>query len=153
MQVRYTGPMEHLQGAMLQCRPHDIGTDFLSVFVPDNLSRDSLFGWVNIPRSHLQLVPEERQPTMENQHRKISGYRDLTQAEIDLMNVIEGLGPVMEEHVAQVLDHLRGQRADCSVEQSRLDRAQPERWAAIARTHFQEGLMALTRAVAQPTFF
>ena len=29
----------------------------------------------------------------------------------------------------------------------------PERWAAIARTHFQEGLMALTRAVAQPTFF
>jgi len=29
----------------------------------------------------------------------------------------------------------------------------PERWRAIANTHFQEGLMALTRAVAQPTSF
>ena len=30
---------------------------------------------------------------MENQHRKISGYRELTQAEIDLMNTIKEMGP------------------------------------------------------------
>lgn len=30
---------------------------------------------------------------MDNQHRKISGYRELTQAEIDLMNKIKALGP------------------------------------------------------------
>jgi hypothetical protein len=44
-------------------------------------------------------------------------------------------------------------RPDFNMTRARIDRAQPERWAAIARTHFQEGLMALTRAVAQPTFF
>lgn len=27
------------------------------------------------------------------------------------------------------------------------------RWAAIARTHFQEGFMALTRAITKPTTF
>ncbi len=31
--------------------------------------------------------------------------------------------------------------------------AQPQRWAAIAQTHFQEGLMALYRAINQPTNF
>jgi len=28
-----------------------------------------------------------------------------------------------------------------------------QRWVAIAKTHFQQGLMALTRSVAKPTFF
>ena len=28
-----------------------------------------------------------------------------------------------------------------------------QRWVAIGTTHLQEGLMALTRAVAKPTFF
>ena len=30
---------------------------------------------------------------MENQHRQITGYRELTQHDIDLMNVVKGLGP------------------------------------------------------------
>ena len=34
-----------------------------------------------------------------------------------------------------------------------MDRASPERWLSIGRTHLQEGLMAWTRAVAQPTTF
>ena len=96
---------------------------------------------------------------MDNQHRKIDGYRELSQAEIDMMNTIKAMGPQMEELLATVARHLVAQRqaaqaaGDQGVENSRMDRAQPERWAAIARTHFQEGLMALTRAVAQPTFF
>ena len=96
---------------------------------------------------------------MDNQHRKIDGYRELSQAEIDMMNTIKSMGPQMEELLAQVAAHVQEQRktahaaGDQGVENSRMDRAQPERWAAIARTHFQEGLMALTRAVAQPTFF
>ena len=28
-----------------------------------------------------------------------------------------------------------------------------KRWLAIGRTHLQEGLMALTRSIAKPTFF
>jgi hypothetical protein len=55
---------------------------------------------------------------------------------------------------ADALADLEGRpRPDFNMTRARIDRAQPERWAAIARTHFQEGLMALTRAVAQPTFF
>lgn len=108
---------------------------------------------------------------MDNQHRKIAGYRELSQADIDMMNVIKAMGPQMEELLAKVGDHiaqcrqpalteadaladLEGRpRPDFNMTRARIDRAQPERWAAIARTHFQEGLMALTRAVAQPTFF
>ena len=83
----------------------------------------------------------------------------LSQADIDMMNAIKATGPQMEELLAKVAAHVQEQRkaahaaGDQGVENSRMDRAQPERWAAIARTHFQEGLMALTRAVAQPTFF
>ena len=108
---------------------------------------------------------------MDNQHRKIDGYRELSQAEIDMMNTIKAMGPQMEELLAKVGEHLaqcrqpalteadaladlEGRpRPDFNMTRARIDRAQPERWAAIARTHFQEGLMALTRAVAQPTFF
>jgi len=72
---------------------------------------------------------------MENQHRKISGYRELDQSEIDAMNAIKALGP----HIGAVIN------------------AMPEgvdrRWQSIGRTHLQEGLMALTRSVAQPDFF
>jgi hypothetical protein len=32
----------------------------------------------------------------------------------------------------------------------RMNAAEPERWASIGRTHFQEGVMALVRALAQP---
>lgn len=98
---------------------------------------------------------------MDNQHRKITGYRELSQADIDLMNRVKSLGPLAEEILAEVAFHVAAQRANLppagsaerSVECARLDRSQPERWMAVARTHFQEGLMALTRAVAQPTFF
>jgi hypothetical protein len=38
-------------------------------------------------------------------------------------------------------------------ELDRIEKCEPARWALIACTHLQEGLMALTRAVAQPTFF
>lgn len=36
---------------------------------------------------------------------------------------------------------------------TRLNKAEPFRWQSIARTHMQEGNMALVRAVAQPTTF
>jgi hypothetical protein len=102
---------------------------------------------------------------VDNQHRKISGYRELSQDEIDLMNKIKAFGPQLQSLIVDVRNHVKKQRADASVVTNpeddskafetlcRLDDAQPERWAAIGGTHFQEGLMALTRAVAQPTFF
>lgn len=73
---------------------------------------------------------------MDNQHRKITGYRELNQDEIDLMNRIKRLGSEIEAVVVEVRsgDH-------------------DGRWASIGATDLQTGLMALTRAVAQPESF
>lgn len=74
---------------------------------------------------------------MENQHRQIKGYRELSQIEIDRMNDIKQLGVVLGELVSAL-------RAD-----QRLD----QRWISIGATDLQTGLMALTRGVAQPETF
>lgn len=91
---------------------------------------------------------------MENQHRKISGYRELTQVEIDLMNRIKALGPQIEAVLADVADHVASQSEQADRDEAqRLMLADPDRWVEVAQTNLQQGLMALTRAVAQPTFF
>ncbi len=74
---------------------------------------------------------------MENQHRQIKGYRELSQTEIDAMNEIKAKGAELGE----LVEKLRGTEG--------LD----QRWVSIGATDFQTGLMALTRAVAKPTFF
>lgn len=74
---------------------------------------------------------------MDNQHKQITGYRDLSQDEIDTMNIIKELGAQIETQV------------DSLAATPGLD----QRWVAIGKTHMQQGLMALVRAVAQPTTF
>lgn len=107
---------------------------------------------------------------MENQHRKIKGYRELSQEEIDLMNEVKAKGAELGELVAKVQEYLdaqtrQAQRAVQSRNESgidaskqyeeveRLRSAEPQRWAATAKTDLQKGLMALTRSIAQPEFF
>ena len=41
---------------------------------------------------------------MDNQHKKIKGYRDLSQKEIDLMNRIKAHGEKTRELLAEVLE-------------------------------------------------
>lgn len=74
---------------------------------------------------------------MDNQHRQIKGYRELSQQEIDLMNEIKAKGV----ELGDLVNKLRGT--------TNLD----QRWVSIGATDLQTGLMALTRGVAQPTFF
>ena len=93
---------------------------------------------------------------MENQHRKIAGYRELSEAEIALMNEVKALGLAIEGVVGKVRVHLRDQNAAAHADGEELQRIHlvaPARWASIAETDMQKGLMALTRAVAQPTLF
>lgn len=93
---------------------------------------------------------------MDNQHKHIKGYRDLSVEEIALMNEIKQQGEVLEKLVAKVSQHAVAQAKRASHrsdEEERLVNAQPQRWISIARTDLQTGLMALTRAVAQPTTF
>ena len=74
---------------------------------------------------------------MENQHRQITGYRDLGQSEIDKMNAVKA----QAAEVGALMDQLA---ADPDLDQRRL---------SIARTHLQQGFMAAVRAIAQPTTF
>lgn len=74
---------------------------------------------------------------MDNQHRKIIGYHDLSEEEIALMNRVKTIGPVLELLVKDL---------------SELPETD-KRWIAEGKTDLQKGLMSLTRAVARPDFF
>jgi hypothetical protein len=74
---------------------------------------------------------------MENQHRQIKGYRDLSQEEIDLMNKVKEAGKEISVLVETIY----------------ADKNTDHRWVAIAKTDLQKGFMALTRSVAKPTTF
>lgn len=74
---------------------------------------------------------------MDNQHRKIDGYRELIQEEIDLINSIKQQGAVLEAML------------DSTEELIGVDK----RALSIARTHMQTGLMWWVRAVARPEGF
>lgn len=119
---------------------------------------------------------------MDNQHKHIKGYRDLSQAEIDLMNrikahaeltrqlVVDVLGAVEEPPIQlaspfnqEVLDAMA---KDLPAQAAMMDlvpgealtmigghRAGASRWVDLADDHLQQGFMALTRAVAQPTTY
>ncbi|HDU8195763.1 Acb2/Tad1 domain-containing protein [Acinetobacter baumannii] len=114
---------------------------------------------------------------MENQHRKIKGYRELSQEEIDLMNRIKQVGADLLALQAELVGRLdtdaevklvearrsiegheyeghpynvyNGNTDECQ-EYRRFEEAEPLRWAAIGKTDIQTGIMALVRAVAQP---
>lgn len=81
---------------------------------------------------------------MENQHRKITGYRELDQGEIDLMNAIKHEGVELRDLHDRIDVHIAANGV--------IDGAEQRRWLAIGRTHYQQALMALTRAVAAPNF-
>lgn len=100
---------------------------------------------------------------MENQHRKIKGYRELSQKEIDLMNRIKEQGEVFGELLSE-LATLRGQ------ERKELNGAEkhgtfPETELTheqlgesctahgLAEDHLKTGVMWLVRAVALPSSF
>lgn len=44
---------------------------------------------------------------MDNQHKKIKGYRDLSQAEIDLMNEVKAIGPQVQAVIGMGKSTLR----------------------------------------------
>ena len=80
---------------------------------------------------------------MDNQHRHIKGYRDLSQDEIDLMNRTKALA----EQVGSLVTELQGLNSDTA------NHAIDLRWVSIAKTDLQKGFMSLVRAIAQPTSF
>lgn len=106
---------------------------------------------------------------MENQHRKIKGYRELSQEEVDLMNRIKAKGKELLDLQAELAGRLNtdlevkqvaakasklapeDEASPECVELRRFQAAEPLRWANIGKTDIQTGIMALVRAVAQPS--
>lgn len=72
---------------------------------------------------------------MENQHQKISGYRDLSAYEIDQINYIKGL----EREVASYWRLMVDPNQDTD-----------KRQLALAKTKFEEAFMHFVKAVAKP---
>ena len=95
---------------------------------------------------------------MDNQHKQIKGYRDLSQEEIDLMNKIKTLAEQVGELVEDVYAHeirLYEDVEDYGVTYG-LKHGNFEDhsgWIDSAKKDLQLGFMQLTRAVAKPTTF
>lgn len=74
---------------------------------------------------------------MENQHKLIKGYRDLSQEEIDLMNAIKAKGNEFGELLSQLI-------ANVDVD---------PRWFEIGQMQLQQGIMAVIRSITKPDSF
>ncbi len=87
---------------------------------------------------------------MDNQHKKIKGYRDLSETEIDLMNEIKEKA----EEVKQLLekaDTKLFQQTNPAISQDGLDDVQ--RNLELAKDNLQTGFMWFVRAIARPQSF
>jgi hypothetical protein len=85
----------------------------------------------------MTMAPHSTEAQMDNQHRKISGYRELNDGEIDAMNALK-------ETAALV-----GRQIDAMAQLPGVDM----RAVAIARTELQTGFMWAIRAIAKPAGF
>lgn len=74
---------------------------------------------------------------MDNQHKQIKGYRDLTEEEIKLMNLCKQKAIEVGELIANL-------ETVGSID---------KRWLAIAKTDLQKGFMSLVRSIAKPETF
>ncbi|MGI2021715.1 DUF7681 family protein [Shewanella glacialipiscicola] len=94
---------------------------------------------------------------MDNQHKKIKGYRDLSQQEIDLMNRIKEHGEKTKELIKE-LRTMRGNQYQDYCQNHPVDLSQVQlhesvRCLDIAQEKIQTGQMWFVRAVALPESF
>lgn len=74
---------------------------------------------------------------MDNQHKLIKGYRDLSEGEIKVMNAVKS----------------EAERISLLVEELEANTDLDARWVTIAKDHLQQGFMAAVRSIAKPTTF
>lgn len=73
---------------------------------------------------------------------ELRGYRELQPHEIEQLNRVSELG-----------DQLQKLLMDITVTTKPWDDGESPRWLSIGKTHLQQGLMAVKRAIAKPTTF
>ena len=74
---------------------------------------------------------------MDNQHKLIKGYRDLSEGEIKAMNAVKS----------------EAERIGLLVEELEANTDLDAHWVSIAKDHLQQGFMAAVRSIAKPTTF
>jgi hypothetical protein len=104
---------------------------------------------------------------MENQHKQITGYRDLSQQEIDLMNEIKAKGEELRQLIAKIaavavpplplIKSAEPGEAPVLVEGKLMsvetEADDPSYWLRYADGAFRTGIMYAVRAVAKPTSY
>ena len=83
---------------------------------------------------------------------KITGYRQLSEAEVALMNEGKALAKACGAYIAKLRTHddSRGKLEGSLISGSPL---LDQRWISIGATDLQRGFMAVIRGIAQPTTF
>jgi hypothetical protein len=81
------------------------------------------------------------------QQPKITGYRQLSEEEVALMNEGKALAEQCGAYIAKLRSTTR------PVEGVGVDPAFDLRWVSIGATQIQQGFMAVIRGIAQPTTF
>ena len=84
------------------------------------------------------------------QQPKITGYRQLSEEEVDLMQRTKNLSNLCGEFIAYLRRH-----KDFPVKEgdNRNDPALDQRWISIGATQVQQGFMAIIRGIAKPESF
>ena len=98
---------------------------------------------------------------MDNQHKLIAGYRDLTEDEIAEVVEVKAKAAEVGTLVEKLRERLPAFKMDgepIQVGDQTLigvseEAYETDRWMTIGQDHLQQGFMALTRAVARPTTF
>ena len=84
---------------------------------------------------------------------KITGYRQLSEDEVALMNEGKALAEKCGEYIAKLRSH-PGTRPDGTAPTlPGMLPALDQRWVSIGATDLQRGFMAVIRSIAQPTDF
>lgn len=88
---------------------------------------------------------------MDNQHKLIRGYRDLSEEEIESMNAVKAEGEVLSELCLTLRERVQRMPTGSLVEKAEKEEAL--RWLDAGELQLQQGLMAITRSIARPTSF
>jgi hypothetical protein len=86
------------------------------------------------------------------QQPKITGYRQLSQAEVALMNEGKALAEQCGAYIDKLRKHPQSKPDQAPIESDALVPLD-QRWVSIGATDLQRGFMAVIRGIAQPTTF
>ena len=99
---------------------------------------------------------------MDNQHKLIKGYRDLTQQEIDLINRVKAIAEEVSVVVDDIIQYRNAEYLNVFDTEDPTSDATSDlldstyeltEWAKDGKRDLQVGFMKLVRSIAAPTTF